>query len=224
MGLRRHCGRLRCGIGEEGLRVRLRSYLPPEQCEKGVWARHCGRRCVVWKSRGSKFESRAWDDVGLARASVDAEWFLSSVSYLSRALGNSTILSRTQRIIIFDMAEVQALIPETVHTRSHESKEKDVLIEQLDGLLERYLRTLDEYDRARRQLASQLSSVRPSNISPFICSSSLQFQPCSMWNISDCDCRVTCLLPKPTSTTRLPQCALGRIAMMRECRRFEQCK
>lgn len=37
---------------------------------------------------------------------------------------------------------------------------KDDLIQHLDDLLERYLNTLDEYDKVSKELSKQLSSVR----------------------------------------------------------------
>lgn len=39
------------------------------------------------------------------------------------------------------------------------SKEKDGLVAELDELLERYLHTLNEYDKVRKELSKQLSSV-----------------------------------------------------------------
>ena len=41
-----------------------------------------------------------------------------------------------------------------------EASEKDVLITQLDRLLERYLTTLDQYQKAQQQLTAYMSSVR----------------------------------------------------------------
>jgi hypothetical protein len=58
------------------------------------------------------------------------------------------------------MTEVQsqpAVMPES-KVESH-SADKDVLIARLDELLEKYLHTLDEYQKAREQLSKQLSSV-----------------------------------------------------------------
>jgi hypothetical protein len=39
-------------------------------------------------------------------------------------------------------------------------REKDELIEHLDHLLERYLRTIDRYEKVNKELSKQLSSVR----------------------------------------------------------------
>ena len=50
------------------------------------------------------------------------------------------------------------------HFKPH-SSEKDDLVAQLDQLLERYLHTLDEYDKLQRDLSKQLSSVREKKLS-----------------------------------------------------------
>ena len=60
------------------------------------------------------------------------------------------------------MAEVQTPLP-AVHiasTARSSGVDKDALIARLDALLERYLYTLDEYERLMQQLSKQLSSVR----------------------------------------------------------------
>ncbi len=57
-----------------------------------------------------------------------------------------------------DIQELSKDLPET-HLKSQNS-EKLELVAHLDELLEKYLRTLDEYDKAQRQLWKQLSSVR----------------------------------------------------------------
>jgi hypothetical protein len=59
-----------------------------------------------------------------------------------------------------NMAEVQsqsAPSPKSAHGGGH--SEKDALVAKLDQLLEKYLHTLDEYQKAREQLSKQLSSV-----------------------------------------------------------------
>jgi seryl-tRNA synthetase len=58
------------------------------------------------------------------------------------------------------MAEVQSQ-PAPVPESKVESKteDKDALIVRLDELLEKYLHTLDEYQKSREQLSKQLSSV-----------------------------------------------------------------
>jgi hypothetical protein len=59
------------------------------------------------------------------------------------------------------MAEVQAQpidVPE--HKVESHAADKDTLIARLDELLEKYLYTLDEYQKVREVLSKQLSSVR----------------------------------------------------------------
>jgi hypothetical protein len=67
------------------------------------------------------------------------------------------------------MAEVQSLTVDVPETKgeSH-AADKDVLIVRLDELLEKYLYTLDEYQKAREVFSKQLSSVRyvPSFLNP----------------------------------------------------------
>jgi hypothetical protein len=58
------------------------------------------------------------------------------------------------------MAEVenrQQSIP--VAEMQNQSADKDALIARLDELLEKYLHTLDEYQKTREALSKQLSSV-----------------------------------------------------------------
>jgi transcriptional regulator of aromatic amino acid metabolism len=58
------------------------------------------------------------------------------------------------------MAEVQSqpvAIPQSDSTSA--SAGKDALVARLDELLEQYLHTLDEYQKARVQLSNQLSAV-----------------------------------------------------------------
>jgi hypothetical protein len=58
------------------------------------------------------------------------------------------------------MAEVQSqpvAIPQSDSTSA--SAAKDALVARLDELLEQYLHTLDEYQKARAQLSKQLSAV-----------------------------------------------------------------
>lgn len=58
------------------------------------------------------------------------------------------------------MAQVQAAPSPHVRTdKPMASKEKDGLVAELDELLERYLHTLNEYDKVRKELSKQLSSV-----------------------------------------------------------------
>lgn len=61
------------------------------------------------------------------------------------------------------MAEVQTL-PAALPDSKAESRvdDKDALIVRLDELLEKYLHTLDQYQKTREQLSKQLSSVRHS--------------------------------------------------------------
>jgi deoxyribodipyrimidine photolyase len=58
------------------------------------------------------------------------------------------------------MAEVQSHPAQNSEPKvqSHEG-DKDALINRLDELLEKYLHTLDEYQKTRDQLSKQLSSV-----------------------------------------------------------------
>jgi hypothetical protein len=58
------------------------------------------------------------------------------------------------------MAETQsqpAVMPE--FNAERHAVDKDTLIARLDELLEKYLHTLDEYQKAREQFSKQLSSV-----------------------------------------------------------------
>ena len=61
------------------------------------------------------------------------------------------------------MTDIQNTLPELSNTRldgfGTQRTEKDALIAQLDELLERYLHTLDEHEKIRRELSKQLSSV-----------------------------------------------------------------
>lgn len=43
--------------------------------------------------------------------------------------------------------------------KGHQSSERESLIVRLDELLEKYLDTLDQYQKARQQLTTHLSSV-----------------------------------------------------------------
>ena len=52
-------------------------------------------------------------------------------------------------------AQIQPVSP-----LAFEAPEKDHLILQLDRLLERYLITLDQYQKAQQQLTAYMSSVR----------------------------------------------------------------
>ena len=54
------------------------------------------------------------------------------------------------------MAEVQACALPNV---SVTLDDKDAMVKQLDGLLEKYLSTLDKYQKARQELTSRLSAV-----------------------------------------------------------------
>ncbi|KAF1841399.1 uncharacterized protein K460DRAFT_419467, partial [Cucurbitaria berberidis CBS 394.84] len=57
------------------------------------------------------------------------------------------------------MTSIKDSLPHTFNAQSDIQRvEKDALIAQLDELLERYLHTLDEYEKVRRELAKQLSS------------------------------------------------------------------
>ncbi|KAH7381633.1 hypothetical protein BKA66DRAFT_530897 [Pyrenochaeta sp. MPI-SDFR-AT-0127] len=59
------------------------------------------------------------------------------------------------------MAEVQSSpsqIPGARPETERAEKDKDALVAQLDQLLERYLHTLDEYEKVRQELSKQLSS------------------------------------------------------------------
>jgi hypothetical protein len=58
------------------------------------------------------------------------------------------------------MAEVNSQpVPIAEPNISSQSFDKDALVTRLDQLLEKYLNTLDEYQKAREQLSKQLSSV-----------------------------------------------------------------
>ena len=48
--------------------------------------------------------------------------------------------------------------------------EKNSLTHELDGLLERYLHTLDEYEKLTKQLSKQLSSVSSKSVGRKVCS------------------------------------------------------
>jgi hypothetical protein len=58
------------------------------------------------------------------------------------------------------MAEVQIQPAPIVENQAEKPEDKDALIVRLDELLEKYLHTLDEYQKTRDQLSKQLSSVR----------------------------------------------------------------
>jgi septal ring factor EnvC (AmiA/AmiB activator) len=58
------------------------------------------------------------------------------------------------------MAEVQVQpAPIAESTLENQAEDKDALIIRLDELLEKYLHTLDAYQKTREQLSKQLSSV-----------------------------------------------------------------
>jgi seryl-tRNA synthetase len=58
------------------------------------------------------------------------------------------------------MAELQSQPAAVVDSKiESQSVDKDALIIRLDELLEKYLHTLDEYQKTREQLSKQLSSV-----------------------------------------------------------------
>jgi chromosome segregation ATPase len=60
-----------------------------------------------------------------------------------------------------DMAEVQSQSASNPEPKvQNREADKDALINRLDELLEKYLHTLDEYQKTREQLSKQLSSVR----------------------------------------------------------------
>lgn len=58
------------------------------------------------------------------------------------------------------MAEIQSqpAVAAKSELGSHVA-DKDVLVARLDELLEKYLHTIDEYQKTREQLSKQLSSV-----------------------------------------------------------------
>jgi septal ring factor EnvC (AmiA/AmiB activator) len=58
-----------------------------------------------------------------------------------------------------NMAEVQSQSASIVESIIESQADKDALISRLDELLEKYLRTLDQYQKTREQLSKQLSSV-----------------------------------------------------------------
>ena len=74
------------------------------------------------------------------------------------------------------MTDIQSSLPDISNARPERSgvqkTEKDALITQLDELLERYLHTLDEHEKIRRELSNQLSSVSAFDklASPFVLS------------------------------------------------------
>jgi seryl-tRNA synthetase len=58
------------------------------------------------------------------------------------------------------MAEVQRQADSVPESKvESKTEDKDALIVRLDELLEKYLHTLDEYQKSREQLSKQLSSV-----------------------------------------------------------------
>lgn len=59
---------------------------------------------------------------------------------------------------------IDATMTDTLETSAHQAivtgkKDRDVLLDQLDELLERYLHTLHEYQRVMKELSQQLSEV-----------------------------------------------------------------
>jgi hypothetical protein len=67
------------------------------------------------------------------------------------------------------MAEVQSQPMDVPESKlESQAADKDTLIARLDELLEKYLYTLDEYQKARELLSKQLSSVRhvPRSLNP----------------------------------------------------------
>jgi septal ring factor EnvC (AmiA/AmiB activator) len=58
-----------------------------------------------------------------------------------------------------NMAEVQSQSASIVESIIESQADKDALISRLDELLEKYLRTLDQYQKTREQLSKQLSLV-----------------------------------------------------------------
>lgn len=73
---------------------------------------------------------------------------------------NLTLNTNTSRLFIDKMTDVQTQ-PQIVQQSKVESHEvdKDALVRRLDELLEKYLHTLDKYQKTREQLSKQLSSV-----------------------------------------------------------------
>lgn len=63
----------------------------------------------------------------------------------------------------FEMAEVDVASVASglgsEHAELPRNVEREPLIQQLDELLERYLHTLDEYEKVSKELSEQLSSV-----------------------------------------------------------------
>lgn len=64
------------------------------------------------------------------------------------------------------MAEVQnpVSIDTAPSVKEAVETDKDILTDRLDALLERYLNTLDEYEKHMQQLSKQLSSVRSNHL------------------------------------------------------------
>jgi hypothetical protein len=54
----------------------------------------------------------------------------------------------------------EAIIQSDSGADMHNGRQKNELTHDLDALLERYLRTLDEYQKITQDLSKQLSSVR----------------------------------------------------------------
>jgi hypothetical protein len=57
------------------------------------------------------------------------------------------------------MADVQIRDGKGIEARDARGADRDVLVARLDELLERYLYTLDEYQKLREQLSKNLSAV-----------------------------------------------------------------
>jgi hypothetical protein len=75
-------------------------------------------------------------------------------------LRSSSTAAHTTKRLDQEMTEVQSPLVDIAESKvgSHD-QDKNVLINRLDELLEKYLHTLDEYQRVRELLSKQLSSV-----------------------------------------------------------------
>lgn len=109
------------------------------------------------------------------------------------------------------MAEVQsqpALIEKS--ELGSQAADKDALVARLDELLEKYLHTIDEYQKAREQLSKQLSSV------------SFDSDSCFCNVVSSFIDRAIFLLPRQISRTALARTS-DRTTMTSACKQFEKC-
>jgi hypothetical protein len=113
---------------------------------------------TFWVVGGGELER--WDGYGWAMSKVhgglprlvtNVAW--TSTAATSRHHDGTISISR-------NMAEVQRQADSVPESKvESKTEDKDALIVRLDELLEKYLHTLDEYQKSREQLSKQLSSV-----------------------------------------------------------------